>query len=148
MHLGKIISNIGAYFQNPPIRSRVHSTPTLGKEGKQGCPTTTYINKLLKDTCLENITVDLESFFSDQDLWGQFSSRHLLSVDTKFIKSTVHKSTSKFEILWFQLHELLLSKGCIENRPVATQPNFKFLLNLFKKTGRTICHFSEDAEVI
>ena len=74
-------------FKNfPPIRLPIHPPPTHGKEGKQGSPTTTYVNKLLRDTGLENIR-DLESFMSDQDLRGQFSSRHLLSVDTKFIRS-------------------------------------------------------------
>ena len=122
----------------PPIRLPVHPPPTNGKEGKRGSPTTTYINKLLRDTGLENIR-DLESFMSDQDLWGQFPSRHL-RVDRKFIRSKY----VNFKVWNFMVPVTwLLSKGCIENRPQATRPNFKSLLNLFKKTWRTICRFSE-----
>jgi len=47
------------YFQNPLIRLPVHPAPTHGKDGKQGSPTTTNINKLLRDPGLENIR-DLE----------------------------------------------------------------------------------------
>ena len=98
-----------------------------------------YVNKLLRDTGLENIR-DLESFMSDQDLWGQFPSRHLPRVDRKFIRSKY----VNFKVWNFMVPVTwLLSKGCIENRPQVTRPNFKSLLNLFKKTWRTICRFSE-----
>ena len=123
----------------PPICLPVHPPPTHGKEGKRGSPTTTYVNKLLRDTGLENIR-DLESFMSDQHLWGQFRSHHLLRVDRKFIRSKY----VNFKVWNFMVPVTwLLSKGCIENRPQVTRPNFKSLLNLFKKTWRTICRFSE-----
>ena len=69
--------------KNSPVEQLITWVPAHGM-AKRGCPSTTYITKLLRDAGLENLR-DFKRCTRDQTLWDQFSSCCLLGIKWKYM---------------------------------------------------------------